>query len=112
MKFKVALSTISQRFEYHTCIKKFFPLANVYDIALSIRSVIESTVLDYIIYGRLFQNLDVVAMATISVFLGFSTVNFLCSRGDRVNIQGVSTGEATRKSVHKFGRNSQFLCLM
>ena len=29
-------------------------------------------------------------------------MNFLCFRGNRVNIKGVSTDKATRKSVHKF----------
>ena len=33
---------ILQRFEYHICIKIFFPFANVYHIALGIRSVIKS----------------------------------------------------------------------
>ena len=42
------------------------------------------------------------------VFLGFYTVNLLCFRGNRVNIEGVSTDKATRKSVHKFWRDSQF----
>ena len=45
------------------------------------------------------------------MFLGFYTVNFLGFRGSRVNIQAVPTAEATRKSVHKFWRNSQFLFL-
>ena len=35
-------------------------------------------------------------------------MNFFCFRGNRVNIQGVSTDKATRKSVHKFWRNLQF----
>ena len=35
-------------------------------------------------------------------------MNFLSLRGNRVNIQGVSTDKATRKSVHKFWRNAQF----
>ena len=34
------------------------------------------------------------------MFLGFYTVNFLLFRGNRVNIQGVLTDEATRKSLH------------
>ena len=42
------------------------------------------------------------------VFLGFYTVNLLCFRENRVNIEGVSTDKATRKSVHKFWRNSHF----
>ena len=41
------------------------------------------------------------------VFLGFYTVNFLCFRGSRVNIQAVLTDEATRKSVHEFWTISQ-----
>ena len=36
-------------------------------------------------------------------------MNFLCFTGNRVNIQRVSTAKATRKSVHKFWRNSHFL---
>ena len=39
-------------------------------------------------------------------------MNFLSFRGNRVNIQGVSTAKATRKSVHKFWKNSQFSFLM
>ena len=35
------------------------------------------------------------------MFLAFCMVNFLCFRGNRVNIEGVSTDKATRKSVHK-----------
>ena len=35
-------------------------------------------------------------------------MKFLCFGGNRVNIQGVSTDKATRKSVHNFRRNSQF----
>ena len=35
-----------------------------------------------------------------TVFLGFYTVNFLCLRGNRVNIQAIPTDEA-RKSVHE-----------
>ena len=42
------------------------------------------------------------------MFLGFYAVNFLCFGGNRVNIQGVSTDKATRKSIHNFRRNSQF----
>ena len=42
-----------------------------------------------------------------TAFLGFYTVNFLCFSGHRVNIQGVSTDEATRRSVYKFSRNLQ-----
>ena len=69
-------------------------------------------------YGRLFQNPNVVAIATtdrdawlfflshltsrLTVFLGFYKVNFLCFRRNRVNIQGVSTDKAARKFVHKF----------
>jgi len=41
------------------------------------------------------------------VSLGFYAVNFLCFWGKRVNIQGVSTDEATRKCLHKLWRNSQ-----
>ena len=46
------------------------------------------------------------------VFLGFYTVNFLCFRENRANIQGVSTDKVTRKYVLKFWRNSQssFFC--
>ena len=36
------------------------------------------------------------------VFLGFYSVNFPCFGGNRVNIQGVSSDKATRKSMHKF----------
>ena len=47
------------------------------------------------------------------VFLGFYTLNFLCFRGNRVNIQGVSTDKATRKSILKFwGIIFQFSFLM
>ena len=41
------------------------------------------------------------------MFLGFYTVNFLCFRGNRVNIQAVPNDEATRKSVHEFWTNLQ-----
>ena len=34
-------------------------------------------------------------------------MNFLCFRGNRVNIQAVPTDEVTRKSVHEFWRYSQ-----
>lgn len=36
-----------------------------------------------------------------TVILGFCTVNFLCFGGNRVNIQVVSTEEASRKYVRK-----------
>ena len=45
-------------------------------------------------------------------FLDFYAVNFLCFGGNRLNIQGVSTDKATRKSVHNFLMNLQFLFLM
>ena len=35
-------------------------------------------------------------------------MNFLCFGGNRVNIQGISTDEATRKSVQKFLKILQF----
>ena len=35
-------------------------------------------------------------------------MNFLCSRGNRVNIQAVPTDEATRKSVHEFAGTRKF----
>ena len=35
---------------------------------------------------------------------GFYTVNFLCFRENRINMQAVPTDEATRKSGHKFWR--------
>ena len=41
---------------------------------------------------------------------GFYAVNFMCSRGNIVNIQAVPTDEATRKSVHEFCRNSLVEC--
>ena len=41
------------------------------------------------------------------MFLGFYTVNFLCFRGNRVNIQAVRNDEATIKSVHEFWTNLQ-----
>ena len=43
-----------------------------------------------------------------TVFLVFYTVNFLCFRGNSVNMKGASTGKATINCVHKFWRNSQF----
>ena len=46
------------------------------------------------------------------VFLGFYTVDCLCFGRNRVNIQGVSTCEATTKFVHLFWTNLQFLFLM
>ena len=36
------------------------------------------------------------------MFLSFYTVNFPCVGENRVNIQGVSTDKATKKSVHNF----------
>ena len=56
---KVALYTILQRSEYHICMHNF-PLANVYHKALGRRSIIKT----YSV-GRIFQNPNVVAMATI-----------------------------------------------
>jgi len=35
-------------------------------------------------------------------------VNFPCFKGNRVNIQGVLSDKATKKSVHKFWRNLEF----
>ena len=54
-----------------------------------------------------------IEMLGLPDFLGFYPVNFLCFREgeNRVNIQGVSTDKTTRKSVHKFWRNSQFSLL-
>lgn len=48
MHFKMALYTISQRFEYHISAKIIFPFANIYLIALVRRSIIKPTALDYI----------------------------------------------------------------
>ena len=60
--FMVALSTILQRFVYHMYINIFL-LAN--HITLGRRSIIKNyKLLSQTTYQRLFQNLNVVAMAT------------------------------------------------
>ena len=99
-----------------------FPLANVYHLVLGRRSIIKTSSVRLHMEDSC-RNLIVVAMATTDrdarrvfetymtsrrCFYVFYAVNFLCFRGNRVNIQGVSPGKATEKSVHKFWRNSQF----
>ena len=110
-----------ERFEYYMCINNVFRwqmLANH-----STRLKVNNNILRFqTTYRRLFENLNVVPMATtdrdmlglfcestwlLDLFLGFYMVKFLCFRGNRVNIQAVPTNEATRKSVHEFWWNSQ-----
>ena len=99
--------------------KYCFPLANV-GKSYSTRLKVNNNILRcQTTYRRLFENLNVVPMATtdrdmlglfcestwlLDLFLSFYMVKFLCFRGNRVNIQAVPTDEATRKSVHEFWR--------
>ena len=91
-----------------------FPLANVYHMAFGRRSIIKTYSVRLhmedsfrrqmlLLWPLLVENLPDFK----TVFLVFYTVNFLCFRGNRVNMKGASTG----KCVHKFWRNSQFLFL-
>ena len=89
-------------------------MANVYHIVLGIRSIIKTysvrlhTKDCFRTQMLLLWQLWIEMLGFWTVFLAFVAANFLCFRGNRVNIHGVPTDKATRKSVHKFWRNLQF----
>ena len=119
MKLKIIINSILQSLGYYICINNF-SLGKCLSLGRRSKNIkLEPQTTS----GRIFQDQNVVAMATTdrkgklvflnlpdfqTLLLGFYAVNFLCFWGNRVNIQGVSTGKAGRKSEHNFRRNSQF----
>ena len=117
----VALYTISQRFQYHIWVNNFL-LANVHHVTLAVRSILKPNSIRlrkedcFITQMSLLQQL---LIEMLGLFLEptwlldsyprfLHTVKFLCFRVNWVNIPGVSTDKATRKSLHKLWRNLQF----
>jgi len=111
---------------YDICINNVFRwqmLANVgksHSTRLKVNNILQCQTT----YRRLFQNLNVVPVATTErdgwlvlwIYLTSRRclMNLLCFRGNRVNIQAVPTDKAARKSVHEFEaiRKFRFECVL
>ena len=115
----VAQYTILQRFGYHICINNF-SVGKCYHVALSRRSITKTCSVRLhledsfrtqmlLLWQLLIEMLCLFLEPTwfLDDVLGFYTVNFLCFKANRENIQRVSTDKATRKYVHQSRRNSQ-----
>ena len=115
----VAQYTILQRFGYHICINNF-SVGKCYHVALGRRSITKTCSVRLhledsfrtqmlLLWQLLIEMLCLFLEPTwfLDDVLGFYTVNFLCFKANRENIQRVSTDKATRKYVHQSRRNSQ-----